>query len=134
MQVKTCQICGKTEAVRYVCRLCKREVCEACFNNELSLCSECYNNLKREEPLQTFPFKLFLLGFALIFVGVIFLIAYSVLSGNAQLSVGTVVIIGPIPIILGAGPYSVFAILLAVILTILAIVFFVLTRKRIQKT
>ncbi len=80
-------------------------------------------------PLLTFPLKLFLLGFALIFVGMIFLIASSILYGNVQTTTGIVILVGPIPIILGTGPYSFFAILLATILTILAIVFFLLIRK-----
>jgi uncharacterized membrane protein len=77
-----------------------------------------------------FPLKLFLLGFALIFVGMILLIAHSAIYGNAQLSAGAIVFIGPLPIILGAGPHSLFAILLATILTIIAIVLFFTTRKR----
>jgi len=70
-----------------------------------------------------------MLGFALIFVGTIFLIVSSMLYGNAQPTLGAVIFIGPIPIIFGAGPYSIFAILLATILTILGIVFFLLLRK-----
>jgi uncharacterized membrane protein len=81
-------------------------------------------------PLLTVPLKLFLIGFMLIFIGMILLIAYSAMYGNTQLSIGAIVIIGPLPIILGAGPYSFFAILLAAILMVLAIVFFLLMRKR----
>jgi len=73
--------------------------------------------------------KLFLLGFALIIIGTILLVAVSILQGNIQTSFGAVFIIGFIPIILGAGPHSTFAILLAVILTIFAMVFFLLLRK-----
>ncbi|MDH5783878.1 MAG: DUF131 domain-containing protein [Candidatus Bathyarchaeota archaeon] len=129
MQVKVRQLCGKLAPVTYTCSQCKREVCEACFKHEANVCSECYSRLRGETPLLTFPLKLFLLGFALIFLGMIFLIASSILYGNVQTTTGIVIFVGPIPIILGTGPHSVFAILLATILTVLGIVFFLLLRK-----
>jgi len=129
MEVRVCQLCGKLAPVTYTCKQCKREVCEACFKHEGSVCSECYSRLKAGTPLLTFPLKLFLLGFALIILGMIFLIAYSILYGNVQTTTGIVIFVGPVPIILGTGPYSIFAILLATILTILGIVFFLLMRK-----
>ncbi len=129
MQVKVCQLCGKLAPVTYTCKQCKREVCEACFRHEVNVCLECSSHLKGGMPLLTFPVKLFLLGFALIFVGMIFLIASSILYGNVQTTTGIVILVGPIPIILGSGPYSIFTILLATILTILGIVFFLLLRK-----
>lgn len=129
MEVMVCQLCGKLVPVTCTCKQCKREVCEACFKHEVDVCSECYSRLKRGTPLLTFPLKLFLLGFALIFVGMIFLIASSILYGNVQTTTGIVIFVGPIPIILGTGPHSVFAILLATILTVLGIVFFLLWRK-----
>ncbi|MFQ6086601.1 MAG: DUF131 domain-containing protein [Candidatus Bathyarchaeia archaeon] len=129
MQVKVCQLCGRPAPVTYTCKQCKREVCEACFEHEVNVCSQCYSRLKEGTPLSTFPLKLFLLGFALVFVGMIFLIASSILYGNVQTTSSIVIFIGPIPIILGTGPYSVFAILIATLLTILGIVFFLLLRK-----
>ena len=75
MQVKVCQLCGKLAAVTNTCKQCKHEVCEACFRHEVGVCSECYSRLEEEMPRLTFPMKLFLLGFALIFLGIIFLIA-----------------------------------------------------------
>ncbi len=134
MQVKTCQLCGKLAPVTYTCKQCKREVCEACFKHEVNVCSECYSRLKEETPLLTFPLKLFLLGFALMTAGVIFLIASAILYDNPQTTSGIVILIGPIPIIIGTGPYSFSAIILTIILTILGMVFFlVLMRKRTQK-
>ena len=129
MQVKACQLCGKLAPVTYTCKQCKREVCEACFKHDVNVCSECYSRLGGRMPLFTFPLKLFLLGFALIFLGMIFLIASSILYGNVQTTTGIVILIGPIPIILGTGPHSVLAILLATILTILGIVLLLLLRK-----
>jgi uncharacterized membrane protein len=129
MQVKACQLCGKLAPVTYACKQCKREVCEVCFKHEVNVCSQCYSRLKAGIPLLTFPLKLFLLGFTFMFLGMIFLIAFSILYGNVQTTAGIVIFVGPIPIILGSGPYSFFAILLATILTILSIVFFLLLRK-----
>jgi len=43
---------------------------------------------------------------------------------------GAVILIGPIPIILGVGPYSTVMIGLALVLTIFAVLFYFLLRKR----
>lgn len=129
MEAKVCQLCGTLASITYVCNLCKRRVCDACFKPEVRVCSECYRRLEKGRPLLTVPMKLFLLGFVLIFLGMIFLMASSVLSGDVQTTTGIVVFIGPIPIMLGTGPYSVFSVLIAAILTVLGIVFFFLLRK-----
>jgi uncharacterized membrane protein len=82
------------------------------------------------ETLQpTLPTKLFFLGFALILIGTILIIAFSIIDVKLQPTIGTIILIGPIPIIIGTGPHSIFAILLATILTIIGIVFFLLLRK-----
>jgi len=73
-------------------------------------------------------------GFLLMFVGIVVLIVASVLQGGSSFSVGSVVYIGPIPIILGAGPYSFFAIVLAVVLTIIGFVVFFWMRKQASRT
>jgi len=78
--------------------------------------------------------NVFLLGFLLIFAGMVILMIAAVLDGLPE-SLGLIVFIGPIPIILGAGEYSFWAIILAIILTILAIAFFIiLGKERISKT
>jgi uncharacterized membrane protein len=51
------------------------------------------------------------------------------LSGS-PVSFGTVVFVGPIPIVLGAGPHSLWAISLAVAITILGVILFLVLRKR----
>lgn len=129
MEAKVCQRCRTLASITYACRHCKRKVCDACFKPEVRACSECYRHLENGRPLQTVPMKLFLLGFVLIFLGMIFLIASSVLSGDVQITTGIVIFIGPIPIMLGTGPYSIFAILLAAILTVLGVVFLFILRK-----
>jgi len=83
-----------------------------------------------EAPVWTLPMKLFFVGFFLAFTGFIVLIIAAALQGNLSVSGGLIIFIGPIPIILGSGPYSVFAILLAVILTIIGFIVFLLLRKQ----
>lgn len=73
--------------------------------------------------------KVFLAGFFLLFIGVVILMIATLIYGLPD-SVGLIVFIGPIPIILGAGEYSFLAIMLAVVLTILSITFFMILRKQ----
>ena len=84
---------------------------------------------KEEESVWTIPLRLFLLGFFLMFVGVVFLIVAVTLQGDMSASGGLVIFIGPFPIILGAGPHASLALLLAVILTIVGFVVFFWLRK-----
>jgi uncharacterized membrane protein len=83
-----------------------------------------------EAPVWTLPMQLFFVGFFLAFIGFVVLIIATALQGNLSVSEGLIIFIGPIPIILGSGPYSVFAILLAVILTVIGFIVFFLLRKQ----
>jgi uncharacterized membrane protein len=73
---------------------------------------------------------LFLVAFAAIFVGTL-LIALGSTRNLGSGSAGAIILIGPIPIILGAGPYSFPLIALSVGVTIVAIVLFLLLRRRV---
>ena len=73
---------------------------------------------------------LFFIAFAIIFVGMI-LMTIGSLTTIPSAGGGAVILIGPIPIVIGAGPYSIVAIGLAAVLTILVIVYFLLLRKRV---
>ena len=73
---------------------------------------------------------LFLVAFAAIFVGIL-LIALGSITNLGTTSAGAVILIGPIPIILGTGPYSFPLIALSVGVTIVAIVFFLVLRRRL---
>jgi len=84
---------------------------------------------KEEDFVWVVPLRLFLVGFFLMFLGVIVLFVAAALQGDTDVSVGSVVFIGPIPIILGAGPNASFALLLALILTIVGFVAFFWLRK-----
>jgi len=132
MRPRVCQICSERPA-KYVCQKCGRIICEVCLEPQSWFCSDCYGHLKAQSMefgcFQSFFFKLFILSFLLIFVGVIFIIVSAVLEGTLN-SAGVILILGPLPIILGTGPYATLALVLAVILTILSIVTFLVFRRR----
>ena len=134
MQVKACEVCGKHTA-KYICQQCGRLICQFCFEPSTWVCSDCYNRLKQEtSALESFqwsiPFKLFLLGFILMFAGIIVVMIATVLFGTS-VGAGTVIWIFPFPPIgFGTGPYAFWTILLGIALTVLGLVLFMTLRKR----
>jgi uncharacterized membrane protein len=73
---------------------------------------------------------LFLLAFAAIFIGTL-LIALGSMTNSGNASGGAIILIGPIPIILGSGPYSFALVGLAAVVTIVAVVLFLIMRRRV---
>ena len=137
MGTRLCEICGNRSA-RYVCQECGRNVCERCLEPHTWLCLDCWKRLDQEvgEPevegvLASLPssMKIFLVGFFLVFVGVVIVMIAALMYGLPD-SAGLIVFIGPIPIILGAGEYSFLAVVLAITLVILSIILFVALRRR----
>ncbi len=136
MGTRLCELCSKRSA-RYVCQECSRNVCERCLEPHTWLCTECCERLEREAPrreakgispsLPSFM-SVFLLGSLLIFAGMVIIMIATVLYGLPD-SLGLIVFIGPIPIVLGAGEYSFWSVILAIILTVLAIAFFIILGK-----
>jgi uncharacterized membrane protein len=78
------------------------------------------------------PMLLFSTAFALIVIGML-LITVGSWGRNGDFSGAAVILIGPIPIILGTGPDSVFLIGLAAILTVVAVGFYLVLRRKIQR-
>lgn len=72
---------------------------------------------------------MFLVAFAAIFIGVL-LVTLGSLSKTGNVSGGAIILIGPIPIVLGGGPYSFELVELAAILTTAAVILFLLVRMR----
>lgn len=69
------------------------------------------------------------LGVALVFAGIIVIVVASVvLSGSG--SVGGVVLIGPVPIVFGAGPDTSWLIGISIILTAVSVVLFLIMSRR----
>lgn len=135
---KLCEICAKRSA-RYVCQECGRNVCELCLESSTWLCSECYEKVETVQRLEAekkLPFhlsfvKIFLVGFFLIFLGMVLLIIAALTSGLFD-SLSFFLLIGFIPIVFGVGEYPFWAIILGIILAILSTVFFILLRRTIK--
>ena len=130
-----CSICGMRPATR-VCQGCGRVGCSDCIDPTYLVCSECSAKLRPPSlpaslttsrfPLATW---LFFIAFAVIFIGVL-LITFGSSSNPAQFSGGAIILIGPIPIILGNGPYSAALIVLAGVLTLVGLLFLFVLRRR----
>jgi uncharacterized membrane protein len=73
-----------------------------------------------------------LFGITLIFVGVAVLVVTSLILGGSG-SVGGVILIGPIPIVFGAGPDAGWIITISATLTVVSIILFVVFTKRNRK-
>ncbi|MEM1507366.1 MAG: DUF131 domain-containing protein [Candidatus Bathyarchaeia archaeon] len=138
MNAKICEICGKRQA-KYVCQECGRKVCEQCIEPYDLFCLECYRKIEKslrssekiEERMafETLPVKVFFLGFLLIFVGMLITFLAALLSGLKN-STSLFLLIGPIPIILGAGEHAILLTIIAAIVTIMCVVIFVFLNKR----
>ena len=76
---------------------------------------------------------LFFIGFLIIFAGIIILIVGAVLYGSETVNFGAIIFIGPVPIIVGAGPEATWMILFSVILAVLSIIMFIIFRRGIGK-
>jgi len=74
-----------------------------------------------------------IIGFFIIFVGIIILIVAAVLYGEGAVNFGALIFIGPFPIIVGAGPEATLMVLFAIILAVLSIVIFLIFRREINK-
>ena len=71
-------------------------------------------------------------GFAVIFIGVILVALASMLGGNSS-SVGGIILIGPFPIVFGAGPSAPWLIAVGVILAFIIFVLLFVMRRRIGR-
>ncbi len=133
-----CAICGEYDA-RYVCESCGRGVCENCFDTKRWVCTDCLSKIvdRMGQPTEAFAsypqnrlLPLFFTGFFIVFIGMALMIVSSLFSGAGSVSGGAVVFIGPIPIILGSGPISLHVFTLAIILTVIGVIFFMRDRRR----
>jgi uncharacterized membrane protein len=71
------------------------------------------------------------LGIILVFVGIAVLVVASVVFGGS--SVGGVILIGPIPIVFGAGPNAAWLIAVSIILTVVSVVLFLIMNRRSRR-
>ncbi len=77
-------------------------------------------------------FGFLVLGLALVIVGIAVLVVASVVLGGSG-SLGGIILIGPIPIIFGAGSNSTWLIIISLILAVLSATLFVLLSRRARK-
>jgi uncharacterized membrane protein len=130
-----CSICGSKPAT-HVCQTCGKPVCRNDIDPIQWSCSQCLSKgiatpiQSYPEPSHSsFPTWLFFIAFGVIFVGIL-LMTLGSLSNPGGVSGGVIILIGPIPIVLGSGPYSAGLIEVASVLTVAAIVFFLVLRRR----
>jgi LPXTG-motif cell wall-anchored protein len=72
-------------------------------------------------------------SFAMVFIGMILMMIASFTQGRGSTSGGAIILVGPIPIILGSGPESTWMILLAAMITVIALAAFLLTRRKMYR-
>ena len=73
-----------------------------------------------------------LLGITLVFVGIAVLIVASfVFRGSG--SVGGIILIGPFPIVFGAGPDACWLLAISVILTVVSVILFLVMNRRARR-
>lgn len=77
-------------------------------------------------------FLFLILGFILVFAGVIIVLVAAALSGGGSASFGGVIFIGPFPIVIGAGPEASLMVLFGIILAVLSVIVFLVMRGRIR--
>jgi uncharacterized membrane protein len=76
---------------------------------------------------------LFIAGFFIAFVGIIILMVATLFYGGGSANFGALIFIGPIPIVVGAGPQAAWMVLFALILAVLSIIMFLIMRRGIAK-
>lgn len=129
-----CAVCG-SRAATHVCQTCGRPVCKNCIDPVQWSCTECRAKVGDDAPQEKLASQsslgmwLLFVAFAVIFIGML-LMAFGSLSSLGNASGGVIILIGPIPIIIGSGPYSLALVALASVLTICALAFFLLIRRR----
>jgi uncharacterized membrane protein len=75
---------------------------------------------------------LFILGFTVIFIGIILLMVATLLS-NGSINFGAVIFIGPLPIVIGAGPQAAWMVLFTVVLAIVSVLILLILHRELRK-
>ena len=73
------------------------------------------------------------LASAAIFIGMLLLVFGSISSLTQSTSGGAVILIGPIPIILGNGSSSLTLVAIGAVLTVITLTFFLILRRKIER-
>lgn len=87
------------------------------------------------ESIDNYKFLLLLVaGFFIIFLGIIILLVATIFNGAGAVNFGTIIFIGPFPIVIGAGPEAIWMILVAIAIASLSIIMFWIMRREMKKT
>ncbi|MEM3700630.1 MAG: DUF131 domain-containing protein [Candidatus Bathyarchaeia archaeon] len=76
---------------------------------------------------------LFIIGFFIIFLGIIILIIASLVYSESSVNFGGVIFLWFIPIVFGSGPEAHWIVLFAIILAFLGVAMFLIMRREIKK-
>jgi uncharacterized membrane protein len=71
-------------------------------------------------------------GFSIMLLGMVITVVATLLSGGGSTSTGIIIFIGPIPLILGAGPQREWLILVSLILAIVTLTLLLIMRRRTE--
>ncbi|MFA5572696.1 MAG: DUF131 domain-containing protein [Crenarchaeota archaeon] len=74
-------------------------------------------------------FSLVIFGIVLVFIGTFIIIVASLVLGGSG-NVGGIIMIGPIPIVFGAGPNTTYLIVIGAVLSIISVILFIVTNRR----
>ncbi|NWF87258.1 DUF131 domain-containing protein [Candidatus Bathyarchaeota archaeon] len=76
---------------------------------------------------------LFLVGFVMIFIGIIILMIAALFYGEGTINFGGIIFTGPFPIVIGVGSDAVLTVLFAIILAVLSVIIFLIMRREIVR-
>lgn len=76
---------------------------------------------------------LFIIGFFIIFTGIMILMVAAVFSGDS-VNFGALIFIGPFPIVVGVGPEAALMVLFAIILAVFGIIMFLMLRREMKRS
>ena len=88
---------------------------------------------EKESRMSRKTLMLFVVGFLTIFAGAAVLMIAGVLYSGGQASFGTIIFIGPIPVVIGAGPGATWIVSVAIVLAVLTIVMFLVMQRQSKK-
>ncbi|MBX5328271.1 MAG: DUF131 domain-containing protein [Candidatus Bathyarchaeota archaeon] len=77
---------------------------------------------------------LLIAGFFIIFLGIIILLVATFLHSAGAANFGTIIFIGPFPIVIGAGPEAIWMIFVAIVIAALSIIMFWIMCREMKKT
>jgi len=97
------------------------------------LCEKSAKYANKEQNVFQKFLMLFIIGFFIIFVGIIILMVAAVLYGKDSVNFGALIFIGPFPIVVGAGPGATWMVLFAIVLAILSVVMFLIIHREVKK-